>query len=243
MIVNSLNEGWEVLYQRSHANLAAMLVAGWRKHDHIPRWTELLIATAQHDDQEMLWDQAQHLTELGAPVDFMEATLDTNRLNARFVIDNAYRQGVWIALLISRHNSFLYEPMRGQDKQMDAFLDEQREKQEAWRKLLNCSKTDLERAYSFLGWGDRLSLILCRRELPGRGRYLDIAPGPDGEMIRVTQRDDETVSLDPWVLEEDEMTVSVETRQLKQLKFENEAEFGAVLNAAPIVLREWRFVR
>src|SRR5690606_1921867 len=78
MIVNSLKDGWEIIFQRSHANLAAILVAAWRKQDHVPRWTELIIATAQHDDQEMFWSQATHLTEIGAPMDFMQSDLDSN---------------------------------------------------------------------------------------------------------------------------------------------------------------------
>lgn len=241
MIVNSLADGWEIIYQRSHASLAAMLVAAWRQADHTPRWTELVIATAQHDDQEMYWDEANHLTDIGAPIDFSRNPLDTRRIDARAVIANARRQGIWIALLISCHNSYLYEPMRGQDANMDAFLDEQHQHQREWRDLLGMKAKADERAYSFLNWGDRLSLILCRRELPDRGRYLDIAPGPDGAMVRVTQREDETIELDPWVFDDDDITFSVEARRLRQLAFADEAEFGRALDAAPIETLAWRF--
>lgn len=243
MIVNSLQDGWEVIYQRSHANLAAMLVAAWRRQDHVPRWTELIIATAQHDDQEMFWDNSTHLTDLGAPIDFTQADLETSKIQANAVIENAYRQGIWIALLISMHNSFLYEPLRGEDRNLDAFLDQQRENQKHWRQQLGLAKATAEQAYAFLRWGDSLSLILCRRELPERGRFLDVAPGPDGEMIRVGQREDGSVVLDPWVLEEDEIRFSIETRRLKTLQFASEKAFFEELQAAKIELRQWHFVK
>lgn len=241
MIVNSLKDGWEVIFQRSHANLAAILIAAWREKDRVPRWTELIIATAQHDDQEMFWSETTHLTDIGAPLDFAEGELDTARMQAQLVIDNAYRQGLWIALLISKHNSFLYEPMRGEDARLDEFLDRQRTVQEEWRKKLAYTKKEVETAYSFVGWADRLSLILCRRELPERERELDIAPGPDGEMIRIMQRADESVVVRPWIFEEDELTVSVEVRRLHQLKFKSEAELQRALDEAEIEIREWHF--
>jgi hypothetical protein len=241
MIVNSLKDGWEIIYQRSHANLAAMLIAAWQEKDHVPRWTELIIATAQHDDQEMFWSETQHLTDIGAPLDFAEAELDTARMQAQLVIDNAYRQGVWIALLISMHNSFLYEPMRGQDAKLDEFLDRQLRVQDDWRKRLGYSRKEVETAYSFLSWADRLSLILCRREIPERERELDVAPGPDGKMIRVMQRDDETLVLNPWIFEENEVRVSIEVRRLRQLKFKSEQELHRMLDKAEIEVREWHF--
>jgi hypothetical protein len=218
-----------------------MLIAAWQEKDHVPRWTELIIATAQHDDQEMFWSETQHLTDIGAPLDFAEAELDTARMQAQLVIDNAYRQGVWIALLISMHNSFLYEPMRGQDAKLDEFLDRQLRVQDDWRKRLGYSRKEVETAYSFLSWADRLSLILCRREIPERERELDVAPGPDGKMIRVMQRDDETLVLNPWIFEENEVRVSIEVRRLRQLKFKSEQELHRMLDKAEIEVREWHF--
>jgi hypothetical protein len=241
MIVNSLKDGWEIIYQRSHANLAAILIAGWRQQDQVPRWTELIVAAAQHDDQEMFWIEQQHLTDIGAPLDFAESELDTTRIDAQRVIDNAYRQGLWIALLISMHNSFLYEPLRGQDAKLDEFLDRQLRVQEDWRKKLGYSKKDIQTAYSFLSWADRMSLILCRRELPERERWLDVTPGPDGTMIRVMQRTDETIVLDPWIFEEDELPVSIEIRRLRQLKFRSEQELQRALDDAEIEIAEWQF--
>lgn len=241
MIVNSLQDGWEVIYQRSHAHLAALLVAAWRTADRIPNWTDLIIATAQHDDQEMFWNEVDHLTEIGAPMDFAVAELNTRRLQAQLVIDNARRQGTLIALLISLHNSFLYETMRGKDKLLDAFLDRQRKDQKAWLRQLKWSQEQAAKAYALLRWSDRMSLILCRRELPDNERALEVEPTPDGDMVQVRLRDDGSLSLDPWVFEQDLVKTSVEVRRLRQLKFSSERELQRALDTAKIEVREWEF--
>ncbi|NDJ33092.1 MAG: DUF3891 family protein [Chloroflexi bacterium] len=241
VIVNSLQKGWEVIYQRSHANLAAMLVAAWCQEDHVPRWTELIVATAQHDDQEMFWSNSPHLTDKGAPLDFTQNDINTTQTQAQRVIENAYRQGLWIALLISRHNSFLYEPMRGTDEQLDAFLDEQKRNQKEWCAKLGYSREQVERAYSFLRWADRMSLILCRRRLPDRDRELDVAPDRHGTMVRVRQRPDNTLSLTPWIFEDEHLNFSIEVRQLDQLAFADDQAFVDAMDSAEIKVREWCF--
>lgn len=235
MIVNSLDSGWEVIYQRSHALLAAELVSLWQEDQRPARWTETLVAIAQHDDQENFWE-GQHLSELGAPLDFTQVDMNTNKIRARNVIDNAYQQSLWIALMISCHNSFLYE--RGQDEEMDKFLDEQAENQKVWAKMLGVKKAEVEHGYMLVNWGDRLSLILCKRQLPDKERWLDINP-----RSRVMQRVDGTVALDPWPYSVNQVTLSIETRNLTQLKFDSEAEFRQVLQNAKIERREWKFVK
>lgn len=241
MIVNKLESIWEIIYQRSHANLAAILVAAWQKKDHVPRWTELIIATAQHDDQEMFWADTKHLSDDGIPLDFTESELDTRRIQANSVIQNAYRQGLWIALLISRHSSFLYEPNRGEDKHLDEFLDQQKQNQENWRKTLDYSQKTVDSAYSFVQWADALSLTLCRRELPEYGQSVDIATDKYGNMIKLTQRSDNTLSLIPWIFEDNELEVSVEVRYLEKHAFTNEAAFHQALSEATIEDRVWCF--
>ncbi len=241
MIVNELENTWEIIYQRSHANLAAILVAAWQKKDHVPRWTELIIATAQHDDQEMFWSDTQHLTDAGIPLDFTDGELNTRRIQANSVIQNAYRQGVWIALLISRHNSYLYEPYRGEDKHLDEFLDQQKKNQEIWRKSLSYSQKTVDSAYSFVQWADALSLILCRRELPEYGDCVDVTTDKYGNMIQLIQRSDDTLSLKPWILEDYKLEVSVEARYLEKRNFSNEIAFQKALSEATIKDRVWRF--
>jgi hypothetical protein len=243
MIVNALQEGWEILYQRSHAILAAELIAPWQTKERPKRWTEILAAVVQHDDQENFWQGAGHLSDLGTPLNFDKVSLDTGKIQARSVIDNARRQSLMVALMISRHNSFLYDEKRGEDEELDQFLDEQIVHRKAWLKILEMSAEAMEYAYRFVGWGDRLSLILCQRQLPDKERVLEICEGPDGIHHTVMQRQDGTISLSPWCYEVDRVKFSAETRLLQQAQFKDTDEFREKLEAAPIILREWEFVR
>lgn len=242
MIVNSLDSGWEILYQRSHVMLAAELVSLWREDQRPERWTETLVAIAQHDDQENFWE-GRHLSQIGAPLDFTQEDMKTNKIRARNVIDNGRRQSLWVALMISCHNSFLYEDKRGQDSELDAFLDEQAENQKTWAKLLGCTRQEVKRAYAIVRWADRLSLILCKRELPDKERALEISPGPDGERYEVVQRTDGTVTLTPWPYLVERVRFTVEARKPKQLQFESRAEFRQALESAPIEFRSWELVK
>jgi hypothetical protein len=242
MIVNSLKDGWEIIFQRSHALLAAELAAQWDSAHRPERWIETLVAISQHDDQENFW-QGNHLSEIGAPLNFDQVPLDTRKLLAQQVIENAQRQSLWIALLISRHNSFLYEPMRGQDAALDQFLDQQVEQQQAWRKALKVSAKALEKAYALVGWADRLSLILCQRQIPERQRTLEICQGPDGESHQLLERDDGTLQVIPWPFAISEFTVSIETRRAQQLRYNSVDELRRTVENAPITRRDWTFVK
>lgn len=59
-------------------------------------------------------------------------------------------------MLISMHTSFLNEGKRGESPELDSFLDEQLANQVKWRKELNCSKEEAEKAYAFFQWREAL---------------------------------------------------------------------------------------
>ncbi|MBD3561045.1 DUF3891 family protein, partial [Planktothrix sp. FACHB-1355] len=62
MIVNQHENGWEVIYHRAHALLAAELAGQWREKDRPLRWIETIAAISHHDDLEREWE-GNHLTE------------------------------------------------------------------------------------------------------------------------------------------------------------------------------------
>src|SRR5687768_13020822 len=104
MIVNQRNDGWEVIFQRSHALLAAELAGYWREEYRPPLWIPTLAAIIQHDNQEQYdWDNTAHLTDTGAPLDFTLSTapIPVDKLNAKLTFME--QQDRWVALMISRH--------------------------------------------------------------------------------------------------------------------------------------------
>jgi hypothetical protein len=126
---------------------------------------------------------------------------------------------------------------------MDNFLDEQLQNQQRWQEELGIEKEEVDAAYAFMQWCDRLSLILCQQELPADERFLEISNGPDGQRYDIKQRRDHLVTVKPWPFQEEKFTVNVEACDIFQLKFESNAELSQALQKAPINVLEWTFVK
>ncbi|MBC8077230.1 MAG: DUF3891 family protein [Chloroflexales bacterium] len=240
MVVNPIESGWEIIYHRAHALLAAQVAARWNDRDSPVHLVETIAALSHHDDLECEWE-GSHRSSAGAPLDFTlsEGGPDVASM-AKHVNDSRYR-GRWVAMLISLHMSFLSEPSRGSDPTLDAFLDAQREQQRMWRKALGVSKQQAAQAYSFMQWCDRMSLILCKHELPSRERALEVSVGPDGRRHDVFQRDDGTLCVEPWPFDRDVFSVSVEACYLDQMAYDSDEALVEALQTAPIKLLEWHF--
>ncbi|BAY98658.1 hypothetical protein NIES37_26100 [Tolypothrix tenuis PCC 7101] len=240
MIVNATQNGWEVIYHRAHALLAAQLAGQWRRKNAPVRLYETLAAISHHDDLEKEWEE-DILTESGAPLDFTLST-ETDVKKIANLVKNARYRGRWVALLISKHMSRLHGAKRGESPELDKFLDEQLQNQELWRKELGIDKQEVDAAYAFMQWCDRLSLILCQQELPADERWLEISKGPEDQRYDIMQRSDNLVSVNPWPFEDEKFTVNIEACDLSQLKFKSSAELSQALQEAPIKILEWTFV-
>ncbi|MBW4624469.1 MAG: DUF3891 family protein [Brasilonema octagenarum HA4186-MV1] len=241
MIANLDQNGWEVIYHRAHALLAAQIAGHWHPEKRPLRWLETIAAISHHDDLEKEWE-GNHLTEAGAPLDFtLGKGTDVN--SVRRHMQNARYRGRWVAMLISMHMSFLHEGERGESPELDSFLDEQLQNQKQWRHELKITKDEAVEAYEFFQWCDRLSLILCNRVLPANERALEIATLPDGKRYDVIESDDGNLTVEPWPFLEKKFTVNVEASYLDQLKFDSNDELTQALQTAPIKTLEWTFVR
>ena len=241
MIVNSTPAGWQIIYQQAHALLAAQLAWHWPPTLPPDRWVGLLAAITQHDDEQEVWyGRGGHhgLTAAGAPANFTQKKFSLEQ--AVGVLAAARFQGRWRSLLTSLHLSRLYENLRGQKKETDMFLDELIASQGQWRRDLKINKKEAEQAYGLLHWCDRLSLILCRQEIPEMGRAVEIHRGPDGTTHTLAQLVvSGPVIISPWPFHEKEVHVSIEASVLTQLQFKDDAELAASLRAAPIETLRW----
>ncbi|MBD0265349.1 MAG: DUF3891 family protein [Tolypothrix sp. T3-bin4] len=243
MIANQHQKGWEVIYHRAHALLAAQLAGHWNAKDRPIRWLETIAAISHHDDLEREWE-GNHLTEAGGPLDFtLPTNKKTNPETLRSHTQNARYRGRWVAMLISMHMSFLTEGKRGESPELDSFLDEQLENQKQWRKELNITKDEAAEAYAFFEWCDRLSLILCNHELPAGERALEISSRLHNTRYDVMQRSDGNVTVQPWPFQEKEFTVRVEACYLDQMQFQTNEELTEALKIAPIKTLEWTFIK
>ncbi len=245
MIVNSTPTGWQVIYQQAHALLATQLTWHWPPTLPPDRWVGLLAAIAQHDDEQDAWHGhgGHHgLTPAGAPANFTQKEFSLKQ--AAGVLAAARFQGRWRSLLTSMHLTVLHEGLRGQRKEIDTFLDEQLVNQKQWRRGLKVRKAEAQAAYDLLHWCDRLSLILCRHEIPEMGRAVEIYHGPDGVVYTLAQPEaGGPVLIRPWPFRDEEIEVSIEASVLTQLQYRDDAELSDVLCAAPIELLRWELRR
>jgi hypothetical protein len=241
VIVNLVDTGWEIIYHRAHALLAAQIAGNWHTPDDTARLVDTIAAIAHHDDLEREW-HGGNLTKAGAPFDFtLDDSLSVPALYQH--VEDALYRGRWVALLVSMHMSFLNEGRRGQTPELDQFLDKQIELQTAWRKSLKLDKADAEQAYAMMQCCDRLSLILCQRQLPEGERFLEISKGPSGDQHDVLLRGDNTVLVKPWPFQDKKFTVRVDASYLTQMAFESNKELVEALQQAPIHSIQWTFVQ
>lgn len=237
MIVNLQADGWEIIYHRAHALLAAQIAGHWDSSKETYRLYETIAAIAHHDNLEKEWEGNQ-LTEAGAPLDFTlgkESPIEKLSQHA----DEAMYQGRWVAMLISMHLCFLNQGKGKDDPQMASFLKAQRQRQAQWQTELDITKEETEQAYTFMRWCDRLSLILSQRQIPAGGRQLEITQGPDGKHYSVCKLDSGDLSVTPWPFSCDKFTVKVDACHLSQLKFTSNAALTKALVEAPRKTLSW----
>jgi hypothetical protein len=237
MIVNMQADGWEIIYHRAHALLAAQIAARWNQSDAPQRITDTVAAISHHDDLEKEWEKDQ-LTKAGAPKDFTQEGQTTVENLGKHIEEALYR-GRWVALLTSMHTCFLNS---GSDSaEITQFVGEQEILQRQWREELGISQEEADSAYQFMKWCDRLSLILCQDKIPDNNRKLEINNGPDGQKYYIARTEDDSLTVFPWCFQEDRVKVFVETSHLSQMAYKDNQELTEALKNAPRQYKEWIF--
>ena len=239
MIVKSKDFGWELIHQQAHGLLAVKIATHWHPDKRTNRWIETLVALTEHDDGQEPWEGRNHLTKAGAPMDFRIEEYSVAQ--AKRMVEIALEKSRWNALMVSRHATFLYEPLEETNPELADFLKEQRQNQQKWMRQLKLDKSEVDEAYAFVQWCDALSLILCQGRLPETNRRLEISPGPDGIPYFIVQRSDQSLGVEPWPFESSEFSLQVEAYQLHQLSFQDDAELYNCIQKSPVVEIEWTF--
>ncbi|GAB3892874.1 hypothetical protein GCM10028803_06290 [Larkinella knui] len=239
MIVKNKDFGWELIHQQAHGLLAVKIAMHWDPAKRSKRWIETLVALTEHDDGQEPWEDTNHLTSAGAPMDFRIEEYSVGQ--AKRMIEIALEKSRWNALMVSLHATFLYSALAHKNEELARFLDDQQQNQKQWIKQMKLDRKEVDFAYAFVQWCDALSLILCQGHLPENGRRLEISPGPDGISYYIYQRSDESVGVDPWPFDSPEFTIEVEAYQLHQLRFKNDTELYECIQQAPVEEKVWKF--
>lgn len=241
MIVNLQSQGWEIIYHRAHALLAAQIAGFWRNGKNCRQRYETIAAIAHHDDLEKEWE-GDHLTPAGAPLDFTlerETSVEQLRRHAH----EALYKGRWVALLISMHLCYLQQGQEEADAAITDFLHEQRQLQRQWREELDLSEAEVSSAYDFMRWCDRLSLILCQHQIPANGRKLEIITNSAGQRYDLWRSPAGALTVAPWPFAPDACAVSVDACYLNQLTFTSNTALSEALKTASRQLLTWKFWR
>jgi hypothetical protein len=238
MIVTYKKDGWHVVTQRSHGILAAQLGANWRVADRPERWTETLLAIAEHDDAEVELDGENLITPTGGPLNFNMKVFDLAHYEKLSMLTQTKNR--YIALLISLHIEFLNRSEAAHNKTLKFFLKKQAKLRTQWRKALKITEAEMLRIYDLMEWCDAFSLLLCQCNLPPEKRKLEISTGPDKKMYYLIKTNEETITVSPWPFEAQSFNVNFEYRIIKQLQFASSADFRKAFLSAPVEERMWK---
>ncbi|WP_345953304.1 DUF3891 family protein [Mucilaginibacter sp. PAMB04168] len=239
MIVNYTNQGWEVITQRAHGLLAAQLAMHWNKKERPTRWTETLLAIAEHDDARTELESDQLLTEQGGPLNFDMQLFDPE--HCRLMANISLSKSRYIALLTSMHMVFLFEKEADSNPLVKPFLKEQARLQKQWRTNLAIDEQETSRIYRLLEWCDACSLLLCRNEVQPEKRNIEISQGPSNTTYHLRQKSNGQLTVTPWPFEEDEFQVRLEKRIIPQLHFKDNEDFKKHFVSAPVEEIIWAF--
>ncbi len=174
MIVRERDDGWQIVLQTDHADLAGAIASAWS--DQGPRHDSAVIAARRHDDGWAVWERSPLVDAAGAPVGFLDVNVPAHLAFYRAGIAAISDEDPYAGLLVSMHGAGIYRQRYGTDPALglsraaevqplvDAFVEEQ-EASHAERAAAVGVDEDLRWAdYHRLQWFDRFSLAFCLRD-------------------------------------------------------------------------------
>jgi len=233
MIVNYLEDGWNIITQRAHGLLAGQICNQWKQKLRPQLRLETIIATIEHDDafNEFETDEPL-LNKNGGPVNFKMREFEQNKIDK--LLHMALTKSRYIGLLISRHIQFLYED--SENASAKKYCSKLKITDKAWMKEIAVNEQELSEAYAILQWCDALSLLICQQMIQPEGRKIEISKGPGDQCYQLYSPKKNTLTVEPWPFESDQFEIHFESRTITQLVFKNEKVFRETLiDAVPVV--------
>jgi hypothetical protein len=199
-LVKPEGEGALLVTQQAHAFVSGQLARAWgneRFEAPKPR-AHVCLAAEQHDLGMTSFDMDPDLDpETGFPVSFMEMPLERHLAIWRLAPRRMLVQDRYAALLVSLHGSALYE-RREPIAPVRRFLDEQQAFQRELAGALGVPDHELRRNQKLIWTFDSLSLALLL----------------DWDPFEVEGIERRGLTLDPWPLREESLTLRCDARRL-----------------------------
>lgn len=241
MIVNTTNERWEIISQYAHGLLAGRIAEQIQKKYRPKQWVETMTAVIEHDDHQIDLKFQKCLCKNGSPMDFTLSEPDSEKMlvdRITALMEVSRYKSRWIALLISSHLEFLNNTGEVGSK-MKRFLASEKEYRKKTVGNYGISEKQLEEHYQLLRFCDRLSLILCKNQVPALERELEINTSIANKTYKIRGSNSSKFVIQPWCFEDKSFTLSVETRQLPQPTFSSSSALKKALNNVEVTSKEF----
>lgn len=230
-----------VIGQLSHAWLSGQLARAWgneRFPAPEPR-EEIALGAEQHD---IGWAQVDleppFNPETGLPRNFLELTVEDHLAIWRDAPDRVATQSLHAALVVSLHGRSLSE-LRSRASAdgataLDEHVSDERARQARMCEQLGITESQLERTRRQMWTWDGISLALCNAWRPFTARDV---PSRDGLVdIEMRDREDGSVTLDPWPLASELVEVRCEARRIAARYDSETAMRQELARARPLTL-------
>ena len=124
---------------------------------------------------------------------------------------------------------------------MEAFLQGGKKFRREKVKVFGITEQQLNEYYQIMKFCDRLSLILCKDQVPENGRKLEINNSINDETYYVSKNVEDRLIIEPWCFKDASFDLSVETRYVKQATFSSGAALKKALNKTEATLKDFKF--
>ena len=238
MIVKQHNKGWEIISQYAHGLLAGKIAAPFQNLIEDNIWIDLLTSIIEHDDNLPNFNQEDHITIAGAPLDFtlQEKDIDSSYLHATKVYNNSIQKSQFIALMVGRHLEFLFKGKTKGHKQFSEFFENVRSERKTQLNLYDLNADSLEKYYDIMRFCDRCSLIICQGLIPSNGRKIEINKTIDNKEYFIMSTGEDKLRVTPWPFAVKNFKVQYESRIVEQLKFNNDRELENQLEQSDVII-------
>jgi hypothetical protein len=223
MIVTKNQKGWNIFFHRAHALLAFKIGMNLQsKFWPLPSYRlEGLSAITDHDNGQPDWHKQDNLTDAGAPLDYRQRK-STPLKETKELVERSLYKSSFMTLMISIHCCSLYKDQ--EEKQVKAFLNNQKKLQKTIRENLQLNEKDIEASYLVLRFCDELSLTLCQDDIPKNKRKIQLEPLPGLPENFLFRDKNGVLRFDNWIFEKSEVQLKTEFYQTKKLSYQSDKE-------------------
>jgi hypothetical protein len=244
---------WLIIPQIEHARIAGELARAWgnERFASLAAFPTILWAVEHHDDGWRDWDAAPRLNPAtGIPRSFMEMRMRDSTAIWTRSIDFCSSEPL-AGIAVSRHFTYLAEQVRSGGRSdaddleaIDRFLgDQDNESGDLAPRLRRAEDATVvatcDRGFRTVRFFDAVSLWLCcaERQEPEQ------MTAPDGESIKLIPEDAWHVAIDPYPLGVNTPRLQTFARRVAARRYENDDDFLATFDAAPLELLAWTIGR